>query len=337
MKRIKNILSLCLALAMAAGLLAGCGGKAPAEEEVYQLRIGNTTSPGDTLEDALEEMAAAINERSEGRINAVCYPSGQLGTLRTMTEDIQNGQLEMSAHSAGGFAAFYPVFAVFELPYLYNSYEEYYSVVDGPIMQDLVDKAAEATGVRVISYWMAYFRQTTNNVRPIKTIDDFKGIVLRTPETETIVNCMDALGASPVALPSSELYTALANGTVNGQENPLSVIYSAKYYEQQKYLSLTGHVYGPICIQVSEKWYQGLPDDLRTIVDEELKNAQAKARAAQEASDAELRDVLAEYMEINEFDATGAREAVQPAYDKLIAQCPEAADVIAAVEAQLGR
>ncbi len=341
----KRIALILVAVVMCLSMvLAGCSKKPDAApvadpDAVYTLRIGDVTAPGHPLCNTLEEMAAAINERSGGRIQATVYPSSQLGSLRTMTESLQNGTLEMCSQSPGGVASFLPVVGVLELPYLYNSHEEVYKICDGEIGQELAQKFVDATGVRIYSFWMNFYRHTTNSVRPINSVADFKGLNLRVPETKTVMGCMNALGANASPMAVGELYTALSQGTMDGQENPASVIYANKYYEVQKYLSLTGHVYSPIIICVGEAWYQSLPEDLRTILDEEMAIAQDKARAASEKDDADKIELLRQAgMEVNEVDTTGFREAVQPVYDEIVKDVgPEAADYIARIEAALGR
>lgn len=337
MKRLSRLLALTLALALVLSVFCAANAFA-AKEKTYTLRIGDVTAPGHPLCETLEEMAAAINERSEGRIKASVYPSSQLGSLAAMTESLQNGTLEMCTQSAGGIASFLPVMGVLEMPYLYNSHQDVYDICDGEIGQELAQKFLDATGVRLISYWMNFYRHTTNSVRPITCVDDFKGLNLRVPETKTVMGCMNALGANATPMAVGELYTALSNHTMDGQENPLSVIYANKYYEVQEYLSLTGHVYSPIIILVAEDWYQALPEDLRTILDEEMVAAQAHARAASEASDDEYLEMLkAEGMKVNEVDTTGFREAVQPVYDDIMGSVDGAAEYIARIEQALGR
>ncbi|MDR1045374.1 MAG: TRAP transporter substrate-binding protein [Candidatus Adiutrix sp.] len=349
----KNALIFMLAALLGASLLAlGCssepsppaagGGGSPAAEKApdktYTVRLGDITAPGDVLNVSLEELAKALNERSGGRLKASVYPSGQLGSLRTMTEALQNNTLEIATQSPGGVASFWPVMGALELPYLYESHQEVYEVVDGPIGQELSQKFLEKTGVRILSYWENLFRQTTNNVRPIRVLEDFKGLKLRVPETKTVMETIQSLGANPTPMAFSEVYTGLSQGTIDGQENPFSVVYSAKLYEVQKYLSVTKHVYSPVIIMASEEWYQSLPEDLRKILDEEMAVAQKKARELAEKTDEELKTKLAEMMEVNEVDLTGFREAVQPVYDSLISGAgQEAADYIQRIGEQLGR
>ena len=339
MKNRKISLAFASMMICAAMLLASCApaaggnsGTAADDGTIYKIRLGNTTAPTDILNISFEKMAEAINERSGGRLEVSVYPSGQLGTLRTMTEGLQNGTLEMSTNSAGGLAGFSPIMGSLELPYLFDSHQSVYDVVDGPIGQELSQQFLDKTGVRILSFWQNMLRQTTNNVRPVYAVEDFAGLKLRVPETKTVMDTISALGASPTPMAFGEVYTALSQGTIDGQENPCTVIDSAKLYEVQKYLSLTAHIYSPVVVMISEDFYQSLPDDLRTILDEEVAIAQAKDRSEAERLDAELLESLRSKMEVNEVDTSSFREAVQPAYDKLIAEAPEAADYIKQIE-----
>ena len=328
---VRRISSLVLAIAMLCTFLSFT---ALADDgKVYKVRFGNTTAPSDILNVSFEQMADKIRERTNGRLDITVYPSGQLGTLRTMTEGLQNGILEMSTNSAGGLAGFLPLMGVLELPYLYNSHQQVYEVVDGPIGQELDKKFLETTGIRILGYWENMLRQTTNNVRPINKHEDFKGLKLRVPETKTVMDTIAALSAIPTPMAFGEVYTGLSQGTIDGQENPGTIIDSAKLYEVQKYLSLTAHIYSPVVVMIDDIYYQALPEDLRTVLDEEVKNFQEVCRSEAERLDAELLESLKDKMEVNEVDTTGFREIVQPAYANLIATVgQEATDYIARIE-----
>jgi tripartite ATP-independent transporter DctP family solute receptor len=300
------------------------------------IRIGNTTAQDQILNVTFEELAKAMNERSGGRIQATVYPSGQLGTLRTMTEALQLGTLEMSTQSPGGLASFWAPMGVLELPYMFNNNQEVYEILDGPIGQELNEKFVEKTGVRILAYWMNLVRDTTNNTRPINTAADFKGLKLRVPETKTVVDTIRYLGGNPTPMAFGELYTALAQGTVDGQENPPSIVYASKLYEVQKYLSITQHVYTPTVVTVSEVFWKGLPDDLRKLIMEEVIAARTRSRPISEKIDDDLTIELKKYMAVNEVDTTGFRQIVQPVYDDLIKSVgPEAKSYIDRIEAAL--
>jgi tripartite ATP-independent transporter DctP family solute receptor len=341
MKKRDKVICVTALVALCAAVLISCskkdGGTASGEDtKPIIIRIGNTTAQDQILNVTFEELAKAMNERSGGRIQATVYPSGQLGTLRTMTEALQLGTLEMSTQSPGGLASFWAPMGVLELPYMYNNNQEVYDILDGEIGQELNERFVEKTGVRILAYWMNLVRDTTNNIRPITKAEDFRGLKLRVPETKTVVDTIRILGGNPTPMAFGELYTALAQGTVDGQENPPSIVYASKLYEVQKYLSITQHVYTPTVVTVSEIFWKKLPDDLKTIIMEEVIAARTRSRPISERIDNELTEELKKYMAVNEVDTTGFRDLVQPVYDDLIKSVgQEAKGYIDRIEAAL--
>jgi tripartite ATP-independent transporter DctP family solute receptor len=217
---------------------------------------------------------------------------------------------------------------------MFNSNAEVYKAVDSEIGDELNERFVEEAGIRILGYWMNLPRQTTNNVRPVVKAADFNGLKLRVPETKAVMETIRALGGNPTPMPFGELYTALSQGTIDGQENPPSVIYASKLYEVQKYLSLTGHVYTPTVVMIAEDFYQGLPEDLRKIILEEALAARERGRVAAEKIDTDLLVELRKLMTVNEVDTTGFRELVQPVYDGVIKEVgPEAEAYIKRLEA----
>jgi tripartite ATP-independent transporter DctP family solute receptor len=255
-----------------------------------------------------------------------------------MTEGLQMGTLEMATQSPGGLASFWPTMGVLELPYMFQANQEVYEVLDGPVGQELNQKFLEKTGVRILTYWMNLVRQTTNNKHPVTKAADLKGLKLRVPETKTIVDAFRALGASPTPMPFGDLYTGLSQGTIDGQENPPTIIYASKLYEVQKYMSLTNHVFSPVVVMVSEDFWKKLPGDLQKIIEEEAIAARARCRPVSERLDNELTEKLKEFLAVNTVDTSGFRPLVQPAYDDLVKTAGnEVKDYITRIEAGLKR
>lgn len=296
-----------------------------AQDKTYTIRIGNVTAPDNPLNLAFEKMAAEMNEKSKGRIQAKVYPSSQLGNLRSMTEAVQMGTLEMCTQSAGGLASFYAPMGVMELPFAYKSHQQVYKVVDGPIGKELDEQFRQKTGIRVVAYFMNLYRHLTNNVRPVKVPSDMKGLKIRVPETPTIKMAIEAAGGNPVPMVWGEVYTALQQKTIDGQENPLAILWASKIYEVQKYLSLTGHAYSPTNILIGDKLYQSMPADLQKIINDAAKNAAAWNRDFAEKQDAELIGQLKEKgMQVNEVDQEAFRKLMTSVWDDFIKKTPEA-------------
>ena len=295
------------------------------QDKVYTIRIGNVTAPDNPLNVAFEKMAAEMNEKSKGRFQAKVYPSQQLGNLRSMTESVQMGTLEMATQSAGGLASFYAPMGVLELPFTYKSSQHVYKVVDGPIGQELGEQLVQKTGIRIIAYFYCMLRQVTNNVRPVKIPADLKGVKIRVPETPTVKMAIEAAGGNPVPMVMGEVYTALQQKTIDGQENPLDVINASKLYEVQKYLSLTGHVYSPVLIMINEKYYQGMPADLQKILRDAATSSSAWLRDSNERSQAELLQTLKDKgMQVNEVDQESCRKLMVTVWDDFVKKTPEA-------------
>jgi tripartite ATP-independent transporter DctP family solute receptor len=319
--RTKSLLCVLFIAALAACFASA----ASASDKTYTIRIGNVTPPNNPLHMAFEKMAAEMNEKSKGRIKATAYPSGQLGNLRSMTEGVQMGTLEMATQSSGGLASFYPAMGVLELPFAYKSHQHVYKVVDGPIGQELGEQFRQKTGIRIIAYFMNLYRHVTNNVRPVNVPADMKGLKIRVPETPTVKMAIEAVGGNPVPMVWGEVYTALQNKTVDGQENPLAIIWASKIYEVQKYLSLTGHVYSPTLIMINDKLYQSMPNDLQEIMVQSAKIAAKWNREFAEKQEGELLGELKEKgMAINTVNPEPFRKMMVGAWDELLEKAPEA-------------
>jgi tripartite ATP-independent transporter DctP family solute receptor len=320
MKKKMSNLVLVVFVLVVASVLSAWGA-----DKVYTIRIGNVTPPNNPLHQAFEKMASEMNEKSNGRIKATAYPSGQLGNLRSMTESVQMGTLEMATQSAGGLAAFYPAMGVLELPFAYRNHEHVYKVVDGPIGQELNEKFKQKTGIRIVAYFMNLYRHVTNNVRPVASPNDLKGLKIRVPETPTVKMAIEAAGGNPVPMVWGEVYTALQNKTVDGQENPIVIIWASKIYEVQQYLSLTGHVYSPTLIMINDDFFQSMPTDLQDIVVTAAKNAAAWNRQELEKLETDLLVKLKDKgMHINEVNQKPFRSMMTSAWDQLLEKAPEA-------------
>jgi TRAP-type transport system periplasmic protein len=295
------------------------------QDKVYTIRIGNITAPDNPLNVSFEKMAAEMNEKSKGRFQAKVYPGGQLGNLRSMTEAVQMGTLEMATQSAGGLASFYAPMGVLELPFTYKSSQHVYKVVDGPIGQELGEQFTQKTGIRIIAYFYCMHRQVTNNVRPVKIPADLKGLKIRVPETPTVKMAIEAAGGNPVPMVMGEVYTALQQKTIDGQENPLDVIWASKLYEVQKYLSLTGHVFSPVLIMINDKLYQGMPADLQKILRDAATSASTWLRESNEKSLVDILQKLQEKgMQVNDVEQEPFRKLMVTVWDDFAKKTPEA-------------
>ncbi|MDD5688883.1 MAG: TRAP transporter substrate-binding protein [Caldisericia bacterium] len=274
-----------------------------------------------------------VEEKTNGEVTVEVYPRGQLGSQRDFIEGLRMGTLEVSWVTIGFFSVYEPILNIFELPYLYSSREHAFWMVNGPL-EKMIRERVEKHGVKLLAFFEAGPRNITNNVRPIFTPEDLKGLKIRVPESKVNIDSFTILGANPVPLSFSELYLALQQGVFDGQENPYGIIYTNKFWEVQKYLSKTNHMFLMHMVMYSEKLWNQLPQDIQEKIEEAAQEAavyEIKVAADEEKS---LEGVLKEKgMEINEVDITAFREAVKPLYQKYIAEYgPEAEKAISLIQ-----
>ena len=267
-----------------------------------ELKLGHVGEPGSLFELSANEFARAANEKLGDKATVVVFGSSQLGTDEELLQKLRLGTADFAIPSTV-MSSVVPEFGLFEMPYLVKD-REHMKRIEAEVVWPSLAPAAEAQGYKVLAVWENGFRHITNNVRPIVTPEDLKGIKLRTPSGEWRVKMFQAYGANPTPMSFSEVFTALQTGVVDGQENPFTQIYSAKFQEVQDYLSLTGHVYTPAYLLVGKERYEALPGDVRQILEETAKETQAFVYENAERLETELLDkIKAESdIEVNEAD-----------------------------------
>lgn len=205
-----------------------------------------------------------VEEKSEGRIIVEVYPAGQLGNEPEMVESVKMGSIE--AVRAGVFDATATELMVYTMPFLFENLEDFQAICRGPIA-DQIAEATKEVGITVTATGDGGgFRQWTNNVRAIHTVADMKGLKMRTPPIDSIVQTMEALGANPVSVPYVETYMGLKTGVADGEENPIINIGTMKFYEVQKFMTMSNYQVHPDPVYVNTKWLESLPQDLQDII-----------------------------------------------------------------------
>jgi tripartite ATP-independent transporter DctP family solute receptor len=216
---------------------------------------------------AIDTFAREVEKRTNGRYKVQNFYAGALGAERESIEGVQLGTLDLTMTSTGPVPNFVPEVAILDIPFLFRDYAHARAVLDGPIGQDLLKKF-DAKGIKALAWGENGFRHMTNNKHPVNTPDDLKGLKMRTMENPIHIEAYRQFGILPTPMAFTEVFTALQQGTVDGQENPLSVITSAKLEQVQKYLSLTGHVYSPALILMSKVQFDKLsPADQQAFAD----------------------------------------------------------------------
>jgi tripartite ATP-independent transporter DctP family solute receptor len=236
------------------------------------LKIGHFANAAHAGNKAVIMFAKAVEKRTGGEISVEIYPNNELGNPPEVLEQNVLGVIDMSLPTQGQLAKYSKKFGCVMLPFAYKNYAHAYKVLDGPFMK-WAQKDLEAAGLVFLANWEWGFRNLTNSVRPINKPDDVKGLKIRTPPELSNQAAMEALGATVQTIQFSELPMALKQGVVDGQENPVSVIYSFKIYETQKYLAMTGHTYNSMVHVMSKKTWDKLTPEQQQIVKEESKKA----------------------------------------------------------------
>ena len=242
---------------LAAVLSLGMAAVASAETEV---KIGYALAENSHYGVAAKAWADAVEKATNGKFKFRQFPSSALGGEREVVEGLQLGTVEATIVSTGTLSNFVPAVGVTDIPFLFRDLHHARDVLDGPIGQDILSQF-EPRGLVALAWGEQGFRHITNNKHPINTPADLAGLKLRTMENPVHITAFETLGAAPTPMAWPEVIDALQQGTIDGQENPLSVIVSAKLYEVQKYLTLSGHVYSPAVLLVSKPFYDGLSDE----------------------------------------------------------------------------
>ncbi|MFC6673369.1 DctP family TRAP transporter solute-binding subunit [Marinobacterium aestuariivivens] len=227
-----------------------------------------------------------VEGQTGGRISVNVYPAGQLGGETDLLQSAQDGTLSMAMVS-GPFSQLCPEAGVLDVPYLFPSAPVAWEVLDGQFGQDLSAHCLEKTGLRTLAYAETGFRNFTNSKRPIAEPKDLEGLKIRVMTVPLFVEMVKSMGGEPTPIAWPEVPSALATGVVDGQENPVSVIYGNKLYEMQKYLTLDGHVYGTDFLVINEDLYQSLSPDDQTLISNAAKTAGLVGRAIQQVNSAE--------------------------------------------------
>ncbi len=281
------------------------------------IRVAHTLAPDSHYHQGLLYLGTLLKERTNGEIELEIYHSAQLGSERDAVEGIAMGTLEMTLVSSAPLANFTNTFMLFNLPFIVRDREKAYEWMDGPEGQQILDSLLEQNIVG-LGIWENGFRNLTNSKVAVKNPEDVKGLKIRLMENPIHVATFKTLGAYPVPMPFGELFTALQQKTVDGQENPLIIIYTSKFSEVQKYVTLTGHFYAPAVLLINRTfWEQTLTDEQRKVFKECEQEAKAWERQFSAKGDQELAAKLKEAgMEVIEPDKTKWVEATKPVYQQ---------------------
>jgi TRAP-type transport system periplasmic protein len=252
-----------------------------------KLTLGHGAAPGNPRHEAAVLFANKVKERSGGKIEVQVAPSAQLGDDGAMVTALRSGSLDMSANSQGAVSNVVPEYAAFGMPFLFSSLNAAWKVLDGAVGRELAQKSEEK-GLVVLGYWDNGIRHMSNSKKPILAPADLAGMKMRTPPDPVTVDIMKSVGADAQQIKFSELYVALQQGVVDGQENPLMNIHSAKLFEVNKFISLTGHKYEMTPFLMSKRTWDKLNEADRKIIRDSAAEATALQRKLSSDSDTKL-------------------------------------------------
>lgn len=287
----------------------------PAAADQIILKFGHVGAPGSLFAESAEEFARRANAKLGDRGEVQVFGSSQLGKDRELLQKLKLGQVDFALPSSV-MSSVSDEFGVFEMPYIIKD-RAHMNKVENALMDSVLQPAAQDNGYRILALWENGFRHITNNERPINTPEDLDGLKLRTPKGAWRVKMFQSYGANPTPMAFSEVFTALQTGVIDGQENPYAQIHSAKFQEVQDYLSITGHVYTPAYVLVSDKHFGDLPEDIQEILEQTARQTQAYVYALAARMETELlADLEAGGMQVNEADKAAFIEISKPIYEE---------------------
>lgn len=311
-----------VALLLAAGIF-----ESPVFAAPLELKFGHVGSPGSLFEASAEEFAKRANAKLGNKAKVVVFGSSQLGGDKELLQKLKLGTVDFALPSTV-MSSENDLFGVFEMPYLVKD-REHMKRIEKDLFWSKLAPTTEAKGLKILAVWENGYRHITNNKKPIVTPTDLRGLKLRVPEGKWRVKMFQTYGANPSPMKLSEVFTALQTGVMDGQENPFTQIYSSKFQEVQKYLSLTGHVYTPAYIATGKKKWDALPADVRKVLEDTARETQAFVykRAAQEDEEL-LGKIKAAGVQVNDANKDAFVAASKPVYEEFAKEVKGAKEII---------
>jgi tripartite ATP-independent transporter DctP family solute receptor len=314
----KALLVVSMAI-LSLSLVFAAGGKEEGPKKgQYVIKTGIGYNDQSLQYKTLEFMKAHLEAATDGVVTMQLYHSSTLGDDLAILEGLQLGTVEMFCGTIGPASQWSNAVKLFDLPFLFTSYAEVDALLDGPVGQEVLDSLKPA-GMIGVGYWENGFRQLTNSKRAVRTPGDIVGLKLRTMPTPVPLATFRLLGANPTPMNFGEVFTAMQQGVVDGQENPWETILANKFYEVQKYATNTGHVYSPFGVIFSQKFWDRLPAEYQTAVREAVFAARDFNRTSARESEQKIIAELSKYMEITILtpeEIKPFQELTRPVYDQ---------------------
>jgi TRAP-type transport system periplasmic protein len=238
----------------------------------FNLKLGHAVNTTDGQHAAAVKLAELVKQRSNGDIEITIFPANQLGNDAAMINGVRGGTIDIVSSGASNYNGIVANTAALELPFVFRSAQHAYTVLDGSVGTGVLNELAPH-GLKGLAYWENGWRSFTNNKRPIRTPDDAKGLKIRSTGNPYHIQAFKLLGMNPSPMAIAELYTALETGTFDAQEHPINVTWSSKFYEVQKHLTISNHVYSPLILVMNKAKFDTLPADMQGIVVQAARDA----------------------------------------------------------------
>ena len=332
----KKVLSVLMAVSLTAAVLAGCssGGDASTSGSgaasgsavsssdggsgEYALIAGTTTPDQHPYNLGLIKMSELVSEKTGGAVTLDVFGNSQLGNERDLIEGLQLGSVQVTCVSTAPLSGFTDTFLVFDLPFIFETVEQARAVMDSEIGTEILN-SIEDQGIKGLAWFENGFRNITNNVKPITVPDDLKGIKIRTMENQIHMEAFRVMGADPTPMAMGDVFTALQQGTIDAQENPVPIIETNKFGEVQKYISMTGHLFSPAPVFMSKDYYDTMPAEYQTAITEAAAEATPYQREQiDEQNVTGLESLQQAGMEVNEPEKAPFQDATKPVYDEFV-------------------
>jgi tripartite ATP-independent transporter DctP family solute receptor len=320
--RINKLIARILMTASCLYLLAGNWVSAQEIQE-RTIKFGHLNNTDHPISKGVKKFGELIAAKSGGKLKVKEFPASQLGSDMQLQDALRGGTQEMAAPATTSLAGIVKEYGLLDFPFAVSNTAQADFLLDGPLGQALSARLPEK-GLISLGYWELGFRNVTNSKRPITQASDLAGLKLRVIPNEVFVQSFKALGVNPIPMPIAEVYTAMETKAIDGHENPLSVIYSNKFYEVQKYVSATNHVYGTNILLISKKFWDKLSPTEKKIIEESMKEAIAYermlSRENSKKSATELQAAGMQYNELPPEELAKMATIVQPITDKLASE-----------------
>ena len=280
MNKVKKFISLALAATMVMALAAcGGGGSASstpsggasgsgADKTVYKITVGGTVPDEHPISQGMFKFKEVAEQLSDGQLQVEVYVNNTLGGSRELVEAVQAGDMQMCETSQSMYASFTEELMSVGLPFLFKNRQAAYDFYDSEVGAQISEAIRTQTGIRIVGYFENGIRQLTNSKHPITSPADMKGLKIRVMESPLYIDMFTQMGANPMPMSFAELYTALQQGTVDGQDNPYAITATNAFYEVQKYMTDLSHTFDITCFSINDEFYQSLPADLQKVIDE---------------------------------------------------------------------